>query len=124
MEFVETIVTSSVKHNFIVHVIETSHIKDLRNSWHKYFTRDGISTETSAKSLPRNVKMCFHIASFYYFSFSAENCKGVVVSKKYIGGLVINTFALLLSAVSTIKFPVEVVITNRKVPISARKECF
>lgn len=110
MRFVGAIVTSPIKDNFTLRVIETSHIKDFQNWGRKYFMKDFIK-ETSAESVSRNAKMHFHIASFRYFLFSAKKGKVVVLAKEYIGRLITNTFPLLLPRVSIIKFSEHLIVS-------------
>lgn len=121
MDYVEMIVTSSAKHRFTVHLVDSSQIKDFRNWWVKYFKKDVISVETSARSVPRNAKERFNISKFHYFLFKQENGKGVIVARNYIGGLTEHTFPLLLPGLVTIDFPKDSAIPNGKVPISDKK---
>lgn len=121
MEFVEAIVSSSIKRKFTVHVVENSHIKNFRNWWCKYFKKDANSVETSAKSIPRKAKEHFNISKFHYFLFSSENGKGVIVAKEYIGGISTHTFSLLLPDVPTLNFPVEDAIPTENILFLRRK---
>lgn len=122
MEYVEMIISSSTKCHFTVHLVDSSHIKDFRNWWSKYFKKDAISVETSsAKSVPRNEKEHFTISKYHNFLLSAESGNNVIVARDYIGGFCTHTFQLLLPGVTTIDFPVHLAIPNGKVPISQKK---
>nr|CAH7728000.1 unnamed protein product [Callosobruchus chinensis] len=98
MEYVEMIVNSSSKHKFTVHQADSTQIQDFRNWWHRYFKKEAISVEMSARSVPRDAKL-------HYFLFTSENGGGVIAAKDYIGGLMTHTFSLLLPGVVTVDFP-------------------
>lgn len=67
------IVSSSAKHNFTVHYVNSSQIKDLCNWWGKHFKKDVISVEILARSVPRSAEIA---PLFHYFLFKEEHGKG------------------------------------------------
>lgn len=92
-EYVEQIILSSQKGNFVVKLVEASDILDFKTWWPAIYKKNVTSIETSRKEGPRSEKFMFNISKFHYFLHTTEK-PGVVTAAPFIAGCMSHNFVL------------------------------
>lgn len=121
-DYVEMIVSSSAKRKFCVHVVSTEDILDFKSWWPTMYKRNALSVESVLRSIPRDKKISFNIASFHHFQYTSDVFSTVRTSCM-INGLHFHTFKLGRPNVlqSSLAFPSMQAYPQSYIPINARK---
>lgn len=119
-EYVELIAQCTVNlGKFTVQMVESKDIKDFKHWWPKFYKKNVVSTESCARSVPRDQKQHFNVSTFMEFVYSADHI-GMVRALPFINGLVDHTFVLKSSSDKP-DMPIELAYKEGCVPINTKK---
>jgi hypothetical protein len=106
-----------------VHVVKSSDILDFKTWWPRYYKKNCISLETASRTVARDKKISFGVASFHHLIYTA-GVLGTLKASTMIMGLdsTLNTFNLGLPSLScNIPFPSSPAYPRNHVLISGSK---
>lgn len=117
-EYARLIAESSQLGNFTVELLETNFSADFKSWWPKYYKKNVVSIETSARSVPRSQKVLFNVSTFFMFVYDSQN-KGVVQAMPTIDSFLTHHFRLLTNATTIPELPA--IEAHGKCPINDKK---
>lgn len=118
-QYVELMVHSSNKANFVVCLPDNDTFIDLKKWWPKIFKRNMLSVETRGRNINKDNKVNFKISTFKHFKHSREH-PGTVVASEHIGAFVTHTFELRavnrgpIALPKALEYPVQKRAINKK----------
>lgn len=118
-DYVEQIITSSDKMNFMVTIPQTEDIYDFKSWWKPYYKRNTLSESSKGRHVPKDQKVNFNISNFRHFTYNSLE-KGTVLTRQFIDCVVVHKFCLSSGLVRPIE-PPKKAYPSGKVPINLKK---
>lgn len=118
-EYVEQIITSSDKMNFMVTVPQTEDIYDFKSWWKPFYKKRTISESSRGRHVPKDQKVHFNISNFRHLTYNSQE-KGTVYTREFIDCVVEHKFCLS-SSVESPSAPPGKAYPSGKVPINVKK---